>query len=62
MASETATPHGPLGIEDYVRLEEASTSRHEYVGGEVDGEGRVPTPCPELDLSLAEICEGIALV
>jgi Uma2 family endonuclease len=32
---ERVTPHHPLTIEEYLKLEEAATVRHEYVGGEV---------------------------
>lgn len=34
MASPALTPVPLLGVDDYLRLEEASTTRHEYVGGE----------------------------
>jgi Uma2 family endonuclease len=30
-----ATPHHPLTVEDYLKLEESATVRHEYVGGEI---------------------------
>lgn len=33
--AERATPHGPLSIEEYRKLEESATVRHEYVAGEV---------------------------
>jgi Uma2 family endonuclease len=29
----SAVPHKPLGVEEYLELEEAATLRHEYVGG-----------------------------
>jgi Uma2 family endonuclease len=32
---ERVTPHFPLTIEEYLKLEESATVRHEYVGGEV---------------------------
>jgi len=32
---EKATPHGPLSIEEYRKLEEGATVRHEYVAGEI---------------------------
>lgn len=32
---ELATPHGPLAVEEYLKLEEGATVRHEYVGGEI---------------------------
>jgi len=37
MASPALTPVPLLGVDDYLRLEEASTTRHEYVGGELYG-------------------------
>jgi Uma2 family endonuclease len=33
--AERVTPHHPLTIEEYLKLEESATIRHEYVGGEV---------------------------
>lgn len=33
--AERATPHGPLSIGEYRRLEEGATVRHEYVAGEI---------------------------
>lgn len=33
--AERATPHGPLSIEEYRKLEEGATVRHEYVAGEI---------------------------
>ncbi|WP_165874416.1 Uma2 family endonuclease [Rubrobacter taiwanensis] len=33
--AEKATPHGPLSIEEYRKLEESATVRHEYVAGEI---------------------------
>jgi len=33
--SERVTPHHPLTIEKYLKLEESATIRHEYVGGEI---------------------------
>lgn len=33
--AEPATRHAPLSIEDFLRLEEISSTRHEYVAGEV---------------------------
>ena len=35
MVQQASTPHPPLSVEDYLRLEEASSVRHEYVGGEL---------------------------
>ncbi len=35
MHGESATPHGPLTVEEYLKLEESAAIRHEYVGGEV---------------------------
>ncbi len=35
MALHAATPHPYLSVEEYLRLEEASSVRHEYVGGEL---------------------------
>ena len=29
------TPHGPLTVDEYLKLEESATVRHEYVGGEI---------------------------
>ena len=31
--AESAVPHKPLSVEEYLALEEAATTRHEYVGG-----------------------------
>ena len=33
--AERVTPHHPLTIEEYLKLEESATVRHEYVGGEI---------------------------
>lgn len=33
--AEGAKPHGPLTVEEYLELEERSTVKHEYVGGEI---------------------------
>jgi Uma2 family endonuclease len=33
--AERATPHGMLSIEEYRKLEESATVRHEYVAGEI---------------------------
>lgn len=33
--TESATPHKPLTVEEYLKLEEESTLRHEYVGGTI---------------------------
>lgn len=33
--AERATPHGPLGVEEYRKLEKSATARHEYVAGEI---------------------------
>ena len=33
--AERVTPHHALTIEEYLKLEEGATVRHEYVGGEV---------------------------
>lgn len=35
MAQSAATPHRPLDVDEYLCLEEASSTRHEYVGGEI---------------------------
>jgi Uma2 family endonuclease len=33
--TERVTPHGPLTVDEYLKLEESATVRHEYVGGEI---------------------------
>lgn len=33
--AERAKPHGPLSVEEYRKLEESATVRHEYVAGEI---------------------------
>jgi Uma2 family endonuclease len=33
--AERVTPHGPLTVNEYLKLEESATVRHEYVGSEI---------------------------
>lgn len=35
MAASDPRPHGPLSLDEYFELEQASSVRHEYVGGQI---------------------------
>jgi hypothetical protein len=61
MAEPTAS-HDSLTVDEYLKLEESATVRGEdniWHRGDLVDEGRFSVPCPETELSLAEVYEGL---